>query len=183
MNEFRQVIAMLITAYSKFELSSSAAIKLWYEMLKDIDFEIMKSAVMKHVADSPYPPTIASLRKLSTEIKYPHIQAITGADAWGEVTRAIRNHGYYDELGAMESMSEITRKIVSRFGFKNLCVSENLIADRAHFIKAYEAEQKQSFDKALCHPAVAAKIAENKRKMLENSENLANQLAIEGVVH
>ncbi len=181
-NELRTVIAMLTTAYPKFELSSKEAIKLWYMMLQDIDFEIMKSAVIKHIAESEYPPTIASLRKLATQISNPQIQAITGADAWGEVVKAIRNYGYSAEQKALESMSELTRKIVKRFGFKNLCMSDNTVADRAHFIKAYEAEKKNSFDKALCHPAVSMKIAENKRKMLENTKNLASRLSIEGVV-
>ncbi len=182
-NELKQITAMLTTAYPKFELSSKEAIKLWYMMLQDIDFEIMKSAVIKHIAESEFPPTIASLRKMATEISNPQIKAITGADAWGEVVKAIRNYGYSAEEKALASMSDITRKIVKRFGFKTLCMSENTIADRAHFIKAYEAEKKNSFDKALCHPVVSMKIAENKQKMLENTKNLASQLSIEGVIN
>ena len=44
----------------------------------------------------------------------------------------------YQENLALERMSEQTREVVKRMGFKNLCTSENITADRANFRMIYE---------------------------------------------
>ena len=44
----------------------------------------------------------------------------------------------YQENLALERMSEQTRAVVKRMGFKNLCTSENMTADRANFRMIYE---------------------------------------------
>ena len=41
----------------------------------------------------------------------------------------------------MESFDEITREVVKRLGFQNICLSENVVADRARFAEIYQAIQ------------------------------------------
>jgi hypothetical protein len=45
----------------------------------------------------------------------------------------------------MESFDPITRQCVERLGFRNICMSENIAADRANFRMIFEqlAERKQ----------------------------------------
>ena len=38
----------------------------------------------------------------------------------------------------MESFTPLTRKAVERLGFRNICVSENPMAERANFRQCYE---------------------------------------------
>ena len=44
---------------------------------------------------------------------------------------------------AMESFDEVTRESVKRLGFQNICLSENIVADRARFAEIYPAIQQR----------------------------------------
>ena len=43
----------------------------------------------------------------------------------------------------MESFDEVTREAVKRLGFQNICLSENIVADRARFAEIYQAIQQR----------------------------------------
>ena len=43
----------------------------------------------------------------------------------------------------MESFDEVTRDAVKRLGFQNICLSENIVADRARFAEIYQAIQQR----------------------------------------
>ena len=43
----------------------------------------------------------------------------------------------------MESLDEVTREAVKRLGFQNICLSENIVADRARFAEIYQAIQQR----------------------------------------
>lgn len=43
----------------------------------------------------------------------------------------------------MESFDEITREVVKRLGFQNICLSENIVADRARLAEIYQAIQRR----------------------------------------
>ena len=49
----------------------------------------------------------------------------------------------YQEKAAMESFDEITREVVKRLGFQNICLSENIVADWARFAEIYQAIKKR----------------------------------------
>lgn len=125
---------------------TEALISLWETMLSDVDFQVALLAVKKYMSESVYPPTIADIRERIAEISAPDRK--TAIEAWGEVTSLIRKYGSYREAEAMSEMSELTRRVVEHIGYRYLCMSENEMADRAHFMKAYEnlaeRERKES---------------------------------------
>ena len=43
----------------------------------------------------------------------------------------------------MESFDEVTREVINRLGFQNICLSENIVADRARFAEIYQAIQRR----------------------------------------
>jgi hypothetical protein len=65
------------------------------------------------------------------------------SEGWEQVIKAIRRYGYYDPKGALESLDPLTRECVKRLGFRELCLSENPVADRANFRTCYETLQKR----------------------------------------
>ena len=145
-----KILSVLEKAYPKFNPVSTndfEKIMLWQEMMSDLDYELANIAIKKHIAEEVYQPTIASIRKSVASIKSPQNQ-ITADDAWGEIKRAIKRFGYYQEENAFDSMSPITRKIAKNMNWKEICLSENQMADRAHFMKMFEVrkdrEQKQA---------------------------------------
>jgi Loader and inhibitor of phage G40P. len=120
---------------------------LWTKMLADVDFEVGQAAIEKHLVESVYPPTIADIRARIADITV--IREKTGIEAWGEVKNAIRRYGTYREEDAMKSMGGVTQKVVEAIGFRTLCLSENEMADRAHFLKVYDVMANRERQDAL----------------------------------
>ncbi len=142
------VLGILKTSYPRFyaglsdkEIDDTAA--LWGEMMSDTDIATVTTALKRLIATCKFPPTIAEVRESISAVTY---EALPDAGAaWGEVNRAISNYGYYRESEALASMGEITREAVRGMGWKQLCMSEikNEMADRAHFLRIYEAIAKR----------------------------------------
>lgn len=131
-DEFKVLAKGMKAVYSQPTfLPDADAFNVWYSLLKDIDYKVANAAVQKYMLTNKFPPTIADIRTLAAEVR-------TGdkplwSDGWEEVLRAISKYGSYRETEALQSMAEITRTAVKRLGFRNLCMSENIMADRANF--------------------------------------------------
>jgi len=108
---------------------------LWCQLLKDIDGELLRAAVLQHVATSKWFPTVAELREAAADIVNPN-HRMTAMEAWGEVTRQIRAIGSYEEP---KFTNPLIYRLVGDMGWANLCMSEMPGADRARFIDAYNA--------------------------------------------
>lgn len=124
-----------------------ALITLWTKMLADVDYDVAEAAVEKFLTESTFPPTIADIRARIADITV--IREKTGIEAWGEVKNAIRRYGTYREEDAMKSMGGVTQKVVEAIGFRTLCLSENEMADRAHFLKVYDVMANRERQDAL----------------------------------
>jgi hypothetical protein len=132
-----QLLAVINAAFPNMQVTE-AMVSLWYELLGDIDFGLAKAAVKKLLLQSPYPPTIADIRKQALEIATPSEDRIDAAEAWGEVIEAIRHYGYYRQKDALESMSPRTAKVVRYMGWQEICHSERPDVVRGQFLKMYE---------------------------------------------
>jgi len=142
-SEMMKLLTVLTEVYPKFEVNDIKA-QVFYELLGDLDYSILQTAIKKHMLTNDYPPTIAELRKQALEIMNPSIQ-MTAAEAWGEVQKAIRYYGWYREEEALASMSEGARKITQYIGWQNICEAENIDVLRGQFFKMYgqvEAREK-----------------------------------------
>jgi hypothetical protein len=128
--------------------------------------EVLAAAVLKVMATHVYPtfPKPAVILGAANEVQVPCLRS--GAEAWGDVQTAIKRHGrYHPPTGIGGSLDvgnyDWTFKdpkvlaLVKSLGWLYLCESEDGMADRAHFIKAYEQMQERA-DEALRElPAVA----------------------------
>jgi len=77
-----------------------------------------------------------------------HPEQVTGSEAWGEITRAIRHYGYYRETEALASMSPTTARVVRHMGWQDICMSEEPTGVlRGQFLRMYgqvaDREQEQ----------------------------------------
>ena len=128
------------------------SVKLWYSMLKDIPYEVLNIGIQRYISTNRYPPTIADLRASIS----PKEQ--DWSEAWEEVKRAVRKYGSYNEAKALESMSPLTRDIVQRFGFKEICLSDNEDVYRANFRMAYEQTAKKKEETAQLPETLQARL-------------------------
>ena len=120
--------------------------ELWYQALKDIQYQTMYLAIMKWKDVEPWSPTIADLRKMCCEIKNGEIKSWD--EAWENVLQAVRYFGYNRRIEAMDSLDDITRKTVGRVGWMQICTSEEIAVERANFRTIYNgiAEKQRKSD-------------------------------------
>jgi hypothetical protein len=108
---------------------------LWTKMLGDTEYFVAEAAVEKYLAESVYPPTIADIMTRIADITV--IKEKTAIEAWEDVKTAIRKFGWYNVKAAMQSLGGTTHAVIESMDFKTLCLSEDEMADRAHFLKVY----------------------------------------------
>ena len=158
-DKFKILVKALKSVYTKDNfLPDADSIKIWYQLLKDIPYEVLNIAIQKYMMSNVFPPTIADLRELSAEITEGQIK--DWGDGWEQVLRAIHSYGSYREKEALESMDELTRTCVKRMGFRNICLSENISADRANFRMMYETLANRKKEDSKISLTVKTKIAQ-----------------------
>lgn len=132
-------------------LTTDHAVKVWFEMLKDLDYKTLSVALQKYAATNRFPPTIADLREASASVTQG--ETLAWSDGWDQVVSAIRNYGYMRESEALNSMTELTRRTVKGIGgWKFLCCSENPSADRANFRMIYQELAQREKDRGQLQP-------------------------------
>ncbi len=187
-HEVREIWTALNMAYPYFGKTDrntprdprelAATLKLYEQMLADIDGEILALAAKTHIARSKFFPTIAELREAALEISRPlRDPAIV---AWGDVMAA-QNWawpGRYQELhytvldsDGVTIMTEMTVRqdrggeppfdnpLTARAcqvlgGWRAIMASECPGAERARFIQAYETLAERERDEAVMLPEV-----------------------------
>lgn len=127
---FAQIAQVLRAVYFKAAISDDTWLA-YFMALADIPDEVLIQAVSEHIAHSDEFPTIAGLRRLALAGQYP-----APGDAWGEVARQMQEVGRYRT--PVFSHSVITQAVDQVGGWQALCESDNLVADRAHFLRIYE---------------------------------------------
>ncbi len=135
--EFSMFAMAIRTYYPKEQiLPNQQAMELWYRELQDIPYQVAEAALRKWVAINKWSPSIAEIREMASTVQHGSIP--DWGEGWEQVIVAIRKYGSYRIPEAMESFEPITRQCVERLGFRNICMSENITADRANFRMMYE---------------------------------------------
>lgn len=135
--EFATFAMALRTYYPKENiLPNKEAMALWFRDLQDIPFPIAEAALRKWVATNKWSPSIAEIREMTSGIQ--HGEQLTWGEAWECVLRAVRKHGSYGKREALASLDPLTRKCVENIGYMDICMSENIMVERAHFQRIFE---------------------------------------------
>lgn len=147
--EIIKLIGICSANYRNWPEKSQAEpmLALWTKMMGDTEYFVAEAAVEKYLAESVYPPTIADIMTRIADITV--IKEKTAIEAWDDVKTAIRKFGWYNEKGAMQSLGGTTHKVIDSMGFKTLCLSEDEMADRAHFLKVYDTLAKRKREEDL----------------------------------
>ena len=122
-------------------IGTEEAMDVWFALLHDLDYQILSKALQKYMLTNKFKPTVAELREIYADLICPVIS--DWSEGWKKVSRAIGHYGMYRTDEAMESFDEVTREAVKRLGFQNICLSENIVADRARFAEIYQAIQQR----------------------------------------
>lgn len=167
-NEFAIIADAIRTYYPKENILPNAqAMELWFMELQDIPFDVAQTSIRQWVSINKWSPTIADIREMASTVSIGAIPE--WGEGWEQVLKAIRQFGMYRVGEAMDSFDSITRQCVERLGFRDICLSENINADRANFRMMYESLQERKKKEAQTPAAVMAlieSIRNNNVKML-----------------
>ena len=138
-------------------------------LLGDLEYAQASAAVRVLLQTRSWMPSVADIRATVIELNRGPVRA--GGDAWGAVLSAMKHEGAWREPGVEFTFADpVTMRCVQRLGWRDLCLSENTVADRARFIELYDQLAQQS-RKEQASPLLAA-AAERRGEALPVAELL-----------
>lgn len=131
---------------------------VWHRLLNDIPFELLDAAAMNHASasGSAFPPSVAELREAALSLV---TDAPSAEEAWGEVRAAMGRYGHRTPPSEIPFSSPTILKTVQIMNWLALCMSENEVADRAHFLRIYATLHEREKRDALRLPEVRNVVA------------------------
>jgi hypothetical protein len=133
--EILRVLKILGDVYPSYQLSSSA-IEVYVRLLADIPGPVLEQSALDHISRSTFFPSIAELRSAAFSIIEAAEPSPSEYEAWSEVQSEIQRVGHSSNP---HLTNPVTAQVVEQLGWRTLCLSENPVADRAHFVQAYQA--------------------------------------------
>jgi hypothetical protein len=156
--------------------------KAYIATLADIDGELLKAATLRYIENNQYPriATPGELRQYAAEIVTQAQGLPAGAEAWGEVMKQLRDVGSWGAPSWSSPM--IAAAVQDVGGWMYLCMTENVTADRARFIAAYDERMKRRTQDMMQLPAstryqerLAAQVADSPMARISD---LAKKMAL-----
>ena len=154
MNETEVVslVTLAIASYpSAQDKDPEPIVKAWQLMLADIPYGIAKAALVRVCRSSKFFPSIAEIVEAADSIDPRSEHLPTAAEAWEEVCQLIRKAG----PNFIPTYScDTVRRAARAVGWTNLCWGDNPEANRAHFLRLYEAmrskhKEQREFESAI----------------------------------
>lgn len=133
--EVLRVLKILGDIYPTFHLNSSA-VEIYVQLLADIPGPVLEQAALEHISHSTFFPAIAELRNAAFDILESVNPIPSDYEAWAEVQAEIRRIGHCSQPVFTNPQ---VKQVVEQLGWRYLCLSDNPVADRAHFVQAYQA--------------------------------------------
>lgn len=143
---------------------------VFYELLKDLEPDVFRASILKVASDEEF-VSIRAIRESANSITAPALKS--GVEAWGEVLDEVRGIGSY---GYPRFDDPVTQRIVDGIGWRNICLSEEPMVERAHFIKAYEQAARREHDEARQTPYVKEIQAARRPQLGERIGNVVKRL-------
>ena len=175
-------LKMIKAAYPRFDLAEKETILVWAGFLQDINDDLLMAAVTRFISSSAhaFAPSIPEIRKEAAELRREILGVPTSFEAWDELIsapsprpagamyRIFRNGQYVDEA-PYQFPHEIVGVVARRLGWPiRFPSADNEMADRAHFIKAYEQEMGKVMRLETQVPLVSEYIEQERTALLDD---------------
>lgn len=139
-----QVITLLAGNYNsiaeKDKIQKQLMIDTWLECLRDLEYRLVLEAVKKTMITSPYPPTIADIRKNAIEMIKPSTSK-TAIEAWNEAYTMICRGTYMTEEEFEKASPEVKKFFGNVRQVKELAQTNTDVVNsvaKGQFLKQYE---------------------------------------------
>lgn len=165
-DETKKIIMVISAAYPNFKPQDlRMTVDTWHMMLNEYSCTQVSIAVKAYIASdtSGFAPSIGQVVGLMKKIEEP--EELNEMEAWGLVSRAIRN-GYYGAEKEFEKLPSLVQKAVGTPGqLRNWSQSdieslESVV--QSNFLRSYRNEVRKKQE--------TARMPENIRKLIEKTE-------------
>lgn len=151
--EFDMIRAAIKAAWPGYMvMNDKYSIRFWYSMLGHLELNVAENAIQQLAATSKYPPQISDILQKAAEMNGAVLE--DPGEAWQLVMSAVRNYGSYRPQEAKDSLPPVVREAVEQIGYMELCTTDNITADRAHFFRVYETLRTRAMDAEKMPPSV-----------------------------
>jgi len=135
--EIFALVALASSSYPSMQCKDPKPIvDAWSLMLLDLDPLLAQAAIIKVCRSSPFFPGVSQIVSAAEELDPKSEKLPVAAEAWEEVSGLIRSVGPYR---APTYSCDTVKRAARAIGWRQLCMSENPEADRAHFLRLYES--------------------------------------------
>lgn len=172
-SDIAQAINMLMIAFPNYHPESmELTAQLWMATLADLPADLLKASIMACITERgrQFAPSIGEIRDAAIQLLAQREGIPSGYEALKEVLemppdmtrrKAIANG---TELPFIEERRlawshPLIKRVAELLGWPKLFPSDNPVADRAQFLKAYAAELERWLDKRAEHPAIREYLA------------------------
>ena len=140
---------------------------MWANVLAGIDAADALLAVESLLAEGrEFPPTVGQIRVRALELGQAagdEGAVPTGIEAWGEILELIQRRGWMQAPAIEDYSHPVVGEMVKHLGgWMRVCESETGMADRAHFLREYDAVATRHRD----HMTTPAKALAERRETL-----------------
>lgn len=158
--DIAQIISVVSAAYPNFAPTEATA-EVYYQTLRDIPADLLKAATLQAISEPgrKFAPSVGEIRGMVLEINKMAHGFPTSYEAWSEVRQQMIAVGTYSKPTFTH---QIVADTVKAIGWQSLCLSDNEVAVRAHFIKAYEQLANRAELDAAMLPDVRGYIEDNR---------------------
>lgn len=141
-DEFKILVKGMKAIYSQPAfIPDQDAFNMWYALMGDLPYEVCNVAIQKYMLTNKFPPTVAEIREMCAGVV--NGDPLTWGESWERALNSVRKYGSYNKQAALDSLDPLTRKCVESIGYMQLCMSENIMVERAHFQKIFEVFSKR----------------------------------------
>lgn len=129
-------------------LPTENAMRLWYEELKDIPYQLAYTALRKYVSINKFAPTIADIREQVAELNNQNEEELNETAAWSLVLKAIRRSTYYSEEEFAKLPPVVQRAVSSPRQLREWATLEDvdgktLTVIQSNFQRTFRTEQQR----------------------------------------
>ena len=185
-NEIVAIMAVISSSYPSF-VATKETIQVYYDLLKDLDVELVKAATLKACAEAgrKFAPSVGEIRGTCSDILAQAQGVPSTLEAWGEVCNAPKSgetkHAtdeqdeqgrYIIEVTPHEWSHSLVKRVADMMGWPSFPDVGNMSVERAHFFKQYDAELSRLMNTETELPAVTNYIETAKAARLEAGNSI-----------
>jgi hypothetical protein len=177
--DIKNIIAYMALAFHNFHPDVSSpmnSVDVLYDLLGDLSADTLKTAVKSCCAEPgrAFAPSAGEIRGMAVKLHVRAAGVPTAGEAWEEVLRYIADHGSHN--GTPEFSNPIITKAVRAIGLVNIGMSEDVMVERAHFLKIYDQLSSRAVEDAAMLPD-AVRYIEAQKQIAAGVKMLADKFS------